>query len=267
MPDTIFSGPDTSLILRYLLPSKDRYLNQLQFTIENWRSLYPYTIRLQVEQGQDFVRPNLTLDYFFNYREGGLKLRFFAGKFIYLREKTVRRQFANDRYHLNMTGPNGYEDYTYSDYFFGRNEFDNFYSRQIMIRDGAFKVRTDLLADKVGKTDDWLMALNLDASLPRKLNPLSALPFDIPVHVFLDIGTYAGPWKRGAEGDRFLFNCGLHLPVAKGVVDFYFPIFYNGVYGDYFKSVIPKNRFFKTMSFTINFYTNEIKKINRELEF
>ena len=60
-----------------------------------------------------------------------------------------------------MTGPNGYEDYTYSDYFAGRNEFEGLASQQIMMRDGAFKVRTDLLADKIG-TD-----------LPRLLHSIS----------------------------------------------------------------------------------------------
>ena len=33
----------------------------------------------------------------------------------------------------------------------------DFASQQIMMRDGGFKIRTDLLADKIGKTDDWLM--------------------------------------------------------------------------------------------------------------
>ena len=45
-------------------------------------------------------------------------------------------------------------------------------SQQIMIRDGGFKVRTDLLAAKVGKTDDWLAALNFKTDIPKKLNPL-----------------------------------------------------------------------------------------------
>ena len=90
-----------------------------------------------------------------------MQLRFFAGGFFYLGGKTISKQFSNDRYHLNMTGANGYEDYTYSDYFIGRNRFEGMESQQLMMRDGGFKVRTDLLADKIGKTDDWLIAANL----------------------------------------------------------------------------------------------------------
>ncbi len=267
-PDTLFNGTDTALILRYLTPREDRYVNRLQFVYENSRALYPFSVELRVDQAKDFVRPTLNLNYFFNYpKEGGLQLRLFAGKFIYLEEKTLTRQFQTERYHLNMTGPNGYEDYTYSNYFYGRNEFEGAASQQIMIQDGGFKVRTDLLASKIGKTDDWLAAINLSTSIPDKINPLRVLPIKIPLRVFADIGTYAEAWKRNADADRFLFDAGLHLPLVRGMVNVYIPIIYNKVYGDYFKSTIPKNRFLKTISFSINLYNHELKEINRELEF
>ena len=60
-----------------------------------------------------------------------MSARIFAGKFIYLGDKTIYKQFSTDRYHLNMTGPNGAEDYTYSNYFIGRNEFDGLSSSAI----------------------------------------------------------------------------------------------------------------------------------------
>ena len=67
------------------------------------------------------------------------------------------------------------EDYTYSDYFAGRNEFEGMASQQIMVRDGAFKVRTELLAEKIGKTDNWLMAVNFSTTIPPNINPLHVL--------------------------------------------------------------------------------------------
>ncbi len=265
-PDTLFNGPDTALILRYGKPKEERYLNQLRFVVENTRALYPYSLALQVEQGAAFLRPTLTGKYFFNYRGGGMQARLFAGSFHYLKTRTLSRQFGTDRYHLNMAGPNGYEDYTYENYFLGRNEFEGLGSQQIMERDGFFKVRTDLLANKIGKTDRWLMALNLDASLPDKINPLAVLPIRIPIHLFFDLGTYAEAWKQDAELDRFLFDFGIHLPLLNGAFDLYFPIIYNRAYSDYLKSVIPKNRFLKTMSFTVNFNLESFRKLNRELE-
>ncbi len=267
-PDTVVMGTDTSLVIRYSTPKKNRYLNQLQLVYENHRALYPFDLTLQIEQAQDFVRPALTANYFFNYaREGGLQVRFFAGKFLYLGNKTVAKQFATDRYHLNMTGPRGYEDYTYSDYFIGRNYFEGVESQQIMIRDGGFKVRTDLLADKIGKTDDWLMALNFTSTVPQSINPLGVLPIKIPLRLFVDIGTYAEAWKKDSGEDRFLFDAGFHLPLLSETLNIYIPVFYNKVYGDYFKSTIAKSRFLKTVSFSINLYNKQLKKLNREIEF
>lgn len=267
-PDTVITGTDTAAVLRYATPTQNRYLNQLQLVYENYRALYPFRLEMQVEQAQDFVRPAFTANYFFNYAKGGgLQLRFFAGGFFYLGDRTLSKRFANDRYHLNMSGPNGYEDYTYSDYFVGRNRFEGLASQQMMMRDGGFKVRTELLADKVGKTDEWLMALNLSTSIPDKLNPLSVLPIKIPLRVFFDIGTQAGGWARNSEEDRFLYDAGLHLPLFDETVNVYIPLLYSSVFGDYFKSTIPENRFLKTISFTINFNNKAFRTLNRIAEF
>lgn len=266
--DSIFNGPDTTIVTNYATPQANRYLNQLQFVYENYRALYPFDVTLQLEQAKDFLRPTLTANYFFNYpKDGGLNVRFFAGKFFYLNGKTLTKQFDNDRYFLNMTGPNGYEDYTYSDYFVGRNRFEGVESQQIMMRDGAFKVRTDLLAEKIGKTDDWLMALNFNSTVPETINPLAVLPIKIPLRVFVDVGTYAEPWRKGSDANRFLFDAGFHLPLLDGMLNVYIPVLYSKVYRDYFKSTIPENRFFKTISFSINLYNQQLKQLNRETEF
>ncbi len=265
--DSIITPTDTSLRYTYNTTSKSRYLNQLQFRIQNFRALYPFDVALQVEQAQDFIRTALTANYFFNYAKGGgLAVRFFAGKFNYLNGKTIQKQFANDRYHLNMTGANGYEDYTYSDYFIGRNKFEGWASQQIMIRDGGFKVRTDLLASKVGKTDEWLMAANFVTTVPEKINPLSVLPIKIPLRVFADIGTQAEAWNRDNDADRLLFDAGLQLSLFKETVNIYIPVLYSKVYSTYFKSTIPQNRFLKTVSFSINFFNRELKKLHHEFE-
>ena len=266
--DSIFRSGDTLVQYTFSTPKKERYLNQLQFVFQNSRALYPFDAVLQVEQAQDFVRSSFTGNYFFNYAKGGgLSLRLFAGKFSYLNGKTLQKQFSNDRYFLNLTGPKGYEDYTYSDYFIGRNKFEGLHSQQIMIRDGGFKVRTDMLANKVGKTDNWLAAVNLVSTIPDKINPLSVLPIRIPLRVFADVGTYAEAWDRTNDADRFLFTAGLQLSLLRETVNIYVPVLYSNVYRTYFKSVIPENRFLKTISFSIDLYNKDFKKLNQELEF
>ncbi|MEO6612766.1 MAG: M1 family metallopeptidase [Chitinophagaceae bacterium] len=269
--DTIITlpGPDTTVLFKTRTISENRVLNQLKFVIENNRVLYPYRGELKIEQGKDFARAAFTGNYFFNYvKGGGLKVRLFAGKFFYTSSRTFTKQFETDRYHLNMTGPNGYEDYTYSDYFIGRSAFNGITSQQIMERDGAFKVRTDLLSEKVGRTDDWLIAANFTSSIPAAINPLSVLPFKIPLKLFADIGTQAEAWKPNAETDRFLFDAGLQLSFLKETVNIYLPLIYSAVYRDYLLSTIPKNeRFGKKISFSINLSNFSFSKIDRNLLF
>ncbi len=247
-------------------PFASRYLNQLQFVIENNRKLYPWRAAFQGEQGDGFIRLNFTGNYYFNYvKGGGLAVRIFAGKFIYTADKTFARQFATDAFHLNMTGPKGNEDYTYSNYFFGRNEFDKAASQQIMIRDGAFKVRTDMLSDKVGKTDNWLAAVNLTTDIPANINPLQLLPFKIPLKAFLDLGTYAEAWKNNAPTGRFVYDAGLQLSLFKNTVNVYFPLLYSKLYKDYIKSTIPDKQFLRNIVFSIDLQNISLQKFIPQL--
>jgi hypothetical protein len=259
-------GGDTLLVSTREVTSG---INRLQYTIENNRALYPYMGQFRIDQGEDFARASFTGKYFFNYsKAGGLDVRLFAGKFFYTSGKTISKQFATDRYHLNMTGPNGYEDYTYSDYFIGRNRFEGLPSQQIMIRDGAFKTRTDLLAAKVGKTDDWLVAANLSSTIPSAINPLSILPLPIHLKIFVDIGTYAEAWKQNSTEDRFLYNAGIQIPIRAETINIYIPVLYSSVYRAYYHTTIPKKgRLWKLISFTIDISNLSLKKLESNLTF
>ncbi len=249
-------------------PLKSRYINQLEFVLENYRVLYPYKGALQIEQGEGFVRANFTGNYYFNYAKGGgLNLRLFAGKFFYTGDKTFLKEFETDPYHLNMTGPKGYEDYTYSNYFIGRNEYDKLSSQQIMIRDGGFKVRTDLLSSKIGKTDDWLVAANFTTDIPKNINPLQMLPIKIPLKAFIDIGTYADAWEKNATTGSFIYDAGLQLSFFKNALNIYIPLLFSKVYSDYFKSTISEKRFIKNIAFSIDIQNLSIRKLIPQIPF
>lgn len=243
-------------------PVAKRTINQLCIVVENSRVLYPYRAVLQADQGKGFVRIGLTGNYYFNYaKKGGLNLRLFAGKFMYTGDKTFIREYETDRYHLNLTGANGYEDYTYSGYFYGRNEFEGLGSQQIMIRDGGFKVRTDLLSQKIGKTDDWLAAININTDIPAAINPLGILPIKIPLKLFADAGTYAEAWNGNAGTGRFLYDAGLQLSLLNNSINIYLPLLYSKVYDDYYKSTITEKRFAKKLSFSVDLEVLNIKRL------
>lgn len=264
---TIITGNDTSEQVNTV--TEGRNLNQLKMVVENRRVLYPYKGELQVEQQNDFIRTTFTGRYYFNYanRQGGMNVRLFAGKFLYSGAKTQSKQFETNRYHLNMTGADGFEDYTYTNYFVGRNQFENLGAQQIMIRDGGFKVRTDLLSNKIGRTDNWLIAANAVTDVPKKLNPFQVLPVNIPLKIFADIGTYAEAWKENAETNRFLFDAGFQIALFKETVNIYVPVIFSTVYRDYFRSTLGSKRFWKTISFSIDIQDFSLQKINKNLPF
>lgn len=260
--DTILNKDNISF------PSTNRYINQLRFVVDNPRALYPYNGEWMAEQSNNFLRLSFTGNYYFNYANGGgMNVRFFAGKFLYLGERTFMKQFETDAYHLNMSGPKGNEDYTYSNYFAGRNDYNGLSSQQIMNRDGFFKVRTDLLNSKVGKTDDWLMAANFTTAIPKAINILQILPFNIPLKVFVDIGSYAEAWQKNAATGKIIYDAGLQVSLLKNMVQVYFPILYSKVYSDYFKSTIAENRFVKNISFSIDIQQFRLQKAFPQLAF
>ena len=254
--DYLFTRDTVRQIDIITYPKTKRYLNQLTLALENNRALYPYSANIVGGQGKGFLRFAFEGNYFFNYpKGGGLDARLFAGKFIYAGGKT-----ETSRYQLNMTGANGYEDYTYSNYFIGRNEFQGAPSQQIMIRDGGFKVRSDLLFNKIGKSDDWLAALNLKTDFPKNFNPLQVLPVKIPLKIFLDIGTYAEAWEKNAATGKFIYDAGLQVSLLKDIVNIYIPVLYSKVYVDYFKSTLNEKRFWKTISFSIDIQKFRLNK-------
>lgn len=253
---------------RYVLNSEDgefyptkgktthRYLNQLSFNITDYRALYPYDLQLQVQQGEGFYRASATGHYFFNYaNSGGLQMRVFAAKFGYIGEKTALKQARLSIYQPKLTAVRGYEDYTYSNYFIGRNEPDGFSSQQIMMRDGGLKLRTDLFQGLQGRSDNWIASMNLNTTLPKGL-----FPIPLPIKIFLDAGTYADAWKKDAATSRFLYVAGLQLTLFKDLVHVYAPVLYSREFRDNLKTVPEENTFFKKISFSIDVHRFNIRK-------
>lgn len=248
--------------------AKTTNVTELKIGVSNNRKLYPYDADLTINQGKSFVRAGFTGKYFFNYKDEdkGVQARFFAGKFFYTQEKTLLSKGANQRYLLSLAGPSGTDDYTYSDYFVGRSESDGGLSQQIMQRDGFFKVNTPFRGENaVGKTDNWLLSLNLVADIPKEINPLNVLPFKVPVQLFADIGTYSDVWDDDNANGRFLFDAGLKISILHSAFNVYLPLIYSKVYRDYYKTIYPEKRFSHTISFSFDLQQLAPNKLNRSI--
>lgn len=222
---------------------KWRYLNQIAFNGDNERELFPYSYMLQLQQASSFYRVNAELFYFFNYlNKGGVQLRLFAAKFGYLGDKTDAKKYETARFQPKLTAVRGNEDYTYGNYFGGRNEFDGFLSQQIMMRDGGLKLRTDIFQDLQGRSDNWIASINLNTTV---------LP-EIPLRIFLDAGTYAALWSRESEESRLLYVAGLQLSVLKNLINIYAPLVYSKKFREQLSTVPSENKFGKRISFSID---------------
>ncbi|MBN8851430.1 MAG: hypothetical protein BGO55_08990 [Sphingobacteriales bacterium 50-39] len=238
-----------------------RYLNQLSFHAEDNRVLYPWQTLLQIQQGDRFYRVNFTGNYFFNYSEGGgMNLRLFAAKFGYLGGKDESLGLAF--YQPKLTGVGGNEDYTYSNYFIGRNEYTGFASQQIMQLDGDLKIRVPSFPWLEGRSDNWVSSLNLTSTLPA-----SIVPRWLPLKVFFGVGTYADAWKANALTSRFLYVGGLQLSLFHDILNFYAPIFYSSDFGDQLKTLSDQNTFWKKISFSIDIQNVRLRKFFGNLPF
>lgn len=233
-----------------------RYVNELSFDYSSTRVLYPYHAQVQVQQGSDFYRVNVTGNYFFNYAKGGgANVRIFAAKFGYLGDLSSSEKFAAARYQPKLTAVRGAEDYTYSNYFVGRNEFDGFSSQQVMMRDGGLKLRTDLFEGLQGRSDNWIAAMNINTTLPN------IFPVRLPLKLFFDAGTYSEAWDPENPNPRFLFVAGLQLSLFKETINVYAPLFYSKAFRDQLKSVPEENTFAKKISFSIDLQKIDIRKL------
>ncbi len=240
-----------------------RYLNQLTFNIEDYRVLYPYNAQFQIQQASEWYRLNFTTNYFFNYSKGGgMSVRLFAAKFGYLEQKTAANEFATYSYQPKLTASIGSDDYTYSNYFIGRNEFEGFASQQIMMRDGGLKLRTDVFQNLQGRSDNWVAAMNFNTTLPA-----SIIPKQVPLKVFFDIGTYADAWGNSAPTSKFLYVGGLQLSLIKNIINIYAPLIYSSDFSSQLKSLSTENNFFKKISFSIDIQNINLRRINRNIPF
>ncbi|MDP4216447.1 MAG: M1 family metallopeptidase [Bacteroidota bacterium] len=232
-----------------------RYLNQLSIHAGDNRVLYPYRGLLQFQQAPEWYRINFEGNYFFNYSKGGgMAVRLFAAKFGFVGGGNSSLDLSG--YEPKLTAVRGNEDYTYSNYFIGRNEFTGFASQQIMMRDGGLKIRTDLFQGLQGRSDNWVAAINFNSTLPQGL-----VPAWLPLRVFFDVGTYAESWKPNPPTDKFLYTGGLQLSLLKDVVHIYAPLFYSHVFIDNLKTVPGENGFWKKVSFSIDLQKPDLHQI------
>ncbi|NUN99601.1 MAG: M1 family metallopeptidase [Saprospiraceae bacterium] len=145
-----------------------------------------------------------------------LAMRVFAGGFL---DNTRRRGGAifPGAFNLVSRGPN---DYRFDDLYFARDEDQGFFSQQISLRDGGFKTVIEN-SFNLGRSNNFILALNLKADLPVKL------PLNLPLKPYFDIGYFDNAMPTAQDAtlkDQLLWSGGFALEFFSNTFGIYFPV-------------------------------------------
>ena len=229
------------------IPSLGEYERQnlfrLNYVYKNKRTFNPYGYQFQYETTKDISKltaeGSIKIDYFMPKK--ALYIRAFAGKFFYLNNEASFFDVAP--YFLNVT-PTAVNDYAYENTFLGRNEREGYKGQQVMDKEGAFSTRTTYLANPLGRTDDWLAAVNIRTDIPVKYNFLP--------QVFFNAATFADAGMINTSGSKMLFEGGLQFNLIRDIAKINIPLVLSKDFKDYTQSIYTTNRFVRQISFSLS---------------
>lgn len=203
--------------------------NDLTYTITKTDALNPYTVKLNLQQGENMCKTSLTANYTRNFKEKhkGIDVRFFAGTFL------GTTTADGGPYRFRLSGQRGYQDYLYDNIYLGRTETSGTLANQFTETDGAFKFYSPL-----GQTSKWMTALNFKSSLGN---------LKLPINLFADIGITG---KDGRTNETILYDAGIYVPIVKNIFEIYFPVLIAQDFKDY--KTANSLSYMQTVRFTLN---------------
>lgn len=212
----------------YSLQWNDSNINEASWELGSRRALNPYSFRLALEQRKfddifntklerSYVRLSFEANTALTYaNKRNVYFRFFFGGFL---KNDYRNRGTIGPGAFNLTGQ-GFNDYRYDDYYFGRTETTGFYSQQIHQREGGLKVPLGSPYSE-GRSNNYIFAVNLKADLPQDL------PLKLPLKPYFDFGYYDDAREISNDlefADQVWWQGGLALEFGKGIFGVYVPI-------------------------------------------
>jgi len=212
----------------------------IRYTHTNDRTFNPFSYNVEGQAGGNFAKLSIEGNIRINYNKKGKSLyaRVYGGKFFGFDD-----DLSQERYYLNSTFT-GMSDYLYDDTYIGRSEQTGFAARQISIQEGGMKIPTFMYLSSygIGRSDNWLAAINLKSDLPLKR---------LPIRLFLDAATFADAAKLNPSGNKILFDGGFELYLLD-ILHIYVPVVRSQDYNDYRKTVTGKTSILDGVTFSLN---------------
>lgn len=219
-----------------------KHLFRLGYRHEQHRTLNPFSCQFDLQGNQDFLKMGLSGDFKVDYHmpKKGFYIRAFAGKYFYLNNNELSFELQPTLLNATYTS---YNDWMYEGYYPDRSGQDTWLSQQVDIQEGGLKVRTLKLAAPLGRSDNWLVALNLKSDLPFK--------FPVPIQLFFDAATFSDAARLNPSGNKILFDAGAQINLLDERISVYVPLLMSRDFNDYSKSVYTKNRLLQNISFRL----------------
>ncbi|MFN7119649.1 MAG: M1 family aminopeptidase, partial [Saprospiraceae bacterium] len=230
----------------------DNFIHELSYTGENRRVLNPFSFGVMLEQQsyqgfnvnkENYLKASLEWNSSFTYAEKkNFSLRVFGGFFI---ENTRRNAGGIFPGAFNLTSQ-GFNDYRFDDYYFGRTDFEGPWSRQVTMREGGMK---NVIGGgfNLGRSNNYIIALNLKSDLPIRL------PLNLPLKPYFDLGYFDNAQPTGTNDtfkDQLLWSGGIMLEVIDKAFAIYFPLVNSKNIQDRY---IERGNYWQRVSFTLDF--------------
>ena len=189
--------------IRYSSVQVSTNFNDLSYTLFKNDVISPYSIKINLQQGEEMCKSSLTFIYHYNFkkRNKGIDVRLFAGTFI-----GTTAQNAGP-YRFRLSGQAGYQDYLYDYIYLGRTETAGILSQQFTETDGGFKFYSPL-----GQTSKWITSLSVKSSLGN---------IKLPLLLYADIGATS---HDALNKEDVLYDAGVCVSLRKNVFEIYFPV-------------------------------------------
>ena len=145
----------------------------------------------------------------------------------------------------------GFNDYSYDEYFFSRQNQNGFQDDQVSLTSGGgFKTPVGS-AYSIGMSNNFAAAVNFSADIPFRI------PTWLPLRIYFDAGTYS-TYSGTKFISNMIYNGGFSFNF-NDVAALHIPLFYSNDLGNIYKET--HNDFFSRMSFTLNLHRLKFKNL------
>ena len=207
-------------------------INRLSYRFEPYAALNPWSIDFEMEhqgyksfdnESQSYLKVSATYNVKFNFQhKKSIDFRVYGSFFPVNSQKEVASFNKRIARGSNSLLYQGFSDYGYDNYFFGRSEQDGIWSRQVFTNKGGGFKNATTSRYSIGQTNDFAFAINVKSDLPMRI------PFISLFKPYLDIAYYNRKTTTNSpyEG-TVLYSGGFLFETDSDFFSIHFPLFYS----------------------------------------